>query len=105
MSIEEAELELVGEFELFDDWMARYEYIIDLGKDVPLIEEKYKNEAHLIKGCQSKEWLHSEVKDGFIFYTADSDAMITKGLVAMVVRVLSGHTPEQILSADMNFIN
>lgn len=105
MSIEETERELVGEFELFDDWMAKYEYIIDLGKDVPLIDEKYKNEAHLIKGCQSKVWLHSELKDGFIYYTADSDAMITKGLVAMVVRVLSGHTPEQILSADMNFIN
>jgi cysteine desulfuration protein SufE len=105
MSIEEAEKELVGEFELFEDWMAKYEYIIDLGKDVPLIDKKYKDEAHTIKGCQSKVWLHSEVKDGYIYYTADSDAMITKGLVAMVVRVLSGHTPEQILSADMNFIN
>jgi cysteine desulfuration protein SufE len=105
MSIDEAERELVGEFELFDDWMAKYEYIIDLGKDVPLIDEKYKDEKHLIKGCQSKVWLHSEMKDGQIFYTADSDAMITKGLVAMVVRVLSGHTPEQILSADMSFIS
>jgi len=105
MSIEEAEKELVGEFEIFDDWMAKYEYIIDLGKDVPMINEKFKDEAHTIKGCQSKVWLHSEMKDGFIYYTADSDAMITKGLVAMVVRVLSGHTPEQILSADMNFIN
>ncbi|MGP8214560.1 MAG: SufE family protein [Bacteroidia bacterium] len=105
MSIEESEKELVGEFELFDDWMAKYEYIIDLGKDVPLIDEKYKDDAHLIKGCQSKVWLNSEVKDGHIYYTADSDAMITKGLVAMMVRVLSGHTSQEILNARLDFIN
>ena len=105
MSIEEAEKELVDEFALFDDWMGKYEYIIDLGKDVPMIADKYKDESHLIKGCQSKVWLHSEMKDGHINYTADSDAMITKGLVAMVVRVLSGHTPEEILSSKLEFIN
>jgi cysteine desulfuration protein SufE len=105
MSIEESEMELVEEFALFDDWMAKYEYIIDLGKDVPLIDEKYKDENHLIKGCQSKVWLHSEMKDGKIFFTADSDAIITKGLVAIVVRVLSGHTPEEILNAKLEFID
>ena len=105
MSIEETEKELVDEFALFDDWMGKYEYIIDLGKDVPVIDEKYKDENHTIKGCQSKVWLHSEMKDGRIFFTADSDAMITKGLVAMVVRVLSGHTPEEILGAKLEFID
>jgi cysteine desulfuration protein SufE len=105
MSIEETEKELVEEFALFDDWMGKYEYIIDLGKDVPMIDEKYKDENHTIKGCQSKVWLHSEMKDGKIYFTADSDAMITKGLVAMVVRVLSGHTPEEILKAKLEFIN
>jgi cysteine desulfuration protein SufE len=105
MSIEEAEKELVNEFALFDDWMGKYEYIIDLGKDVPMIDDKYKDENHLIKGCQSKVWLHSEMKDGYIHYTADSDALITKGLVAMIVRVLSDHTPEEILSSRLEFIN
>ncbi len=105
MSIQEAEKELVEEFELFTDWMGKYENIIDIGKTVPLIDPKYKDEAHLIKGCQSQVWLHSEYKDGKIFYSADSDAVITKGLVAMVIRVLSGHTPEEIMNADMNFIN
>lgn len=103
-TIEEAEKELIGDFEVFDDWMAKYEYIIDMGKDVPLIDEKYKDENHTIKGCQSKVWLHSEMKDGHIYYTADSDAMITKGLVAMVIRVLSGHTPEEIMNSKLEFI-
>jgi len=105
MSIEEREKELVEEFALFDDWMGKYEYIIDLGKDVPMIADKYKDDNHLIKGCQSKVWLHSEMKDGHIYYTADSDAMITKGLVAMVISVLTGHTPEEILNAKLDFIN
>jgi len=105
MSIEEAENELVEEFELFTDWMGKYENIIDIGKTVPLIDPKYKDEGHLIKGCQSQVWLHSDYKDGRIFYSADSDAIITKGLVAMVIRVLSGHTPEEIMNADMDFID
>jgi len=105
MTIEQAETEMIEEFALFDDWMAKYEYIIDLGKDVPMIDDKYKDENHLIKGCQSKVWLHSEMKDGKIVFTADSDAMITKGLVAMVIRVLSGHTPDEIMQSKLNFIN
>jgi len=104
MTIAETENELIEEFALFDDWMAKYEYIIDMGKDVPMIDEKYKDENHLIKGCQSKVYLHSEMKDGHIFFTADSDALITKGLVAMVVRVLSGHTPEEIMQSKLDFI-
>jgi cysteine desulfuration protein SufE len=105
MSIQEAEKELIEEFELFTDWMGKYENIIDIGKTVPLIDPKYKDEAHLIKGCQSQVWLHSEYKDGMIFYSADSDAIITKGLVAMVIRVLSGHTAEDIMNANMDFID
>ena len=90
---------------MFEDWMGKYEHIIELGKSLPLIEEKYKTDDRLIKGCQSKVWLHSELKDGKIFFTADSDAIITKGLVALVVRVLSGHTSEEIMNAKMDFIN
>jgi cysteine desulfuration protein SufE len=105
MSIEEAEKGLIEDFEVFDDWMGKYEYIIDLGKDVPMIDEKYKDENHTIKGCQSKVWLHSEMKDGRIYFTADSDAMITKGLVAMVISVLSGHTPEEIMQSKLEFID
>jgi len=105
MSIEETEQEIVEEFELFTDWMGKYEHIIELGNAVPKIDEKYKDEAHEIKGCQSKVWLHSELKDGHIFYTADSDAIITKGLVGMVVRVFTGHTPEEIIKADISFID
>jgi cysteine desulfuration protein SufE len=104
MSIEEREQELVEEFALYPDWMGRYEHIIELGETVPKIEEKYKNEDHLVRGCQSKVWLHSELKDNRIYYTADSEALITKGLVAMVVRILSGHTPEEIVNAPLTFL-
>ena len=105
MTIGEAEKEIVEEFELFTDWMEKYENIIDIGKSVPLIDPKYKDESHLIKGCQSQVWLHSELKGDKIYYTADSDAIITKGLVGLVIRVLSGHTPEEIMKADMHFID
>jgi len=105
MSIAETENEIVEEFELFTDWMGKYEHIIELGNSVPKIDEKYKDEAHEIKGCQSKVWLHSDLKDGRIYYSADSDAIITKGLVGMVVRVFSGHTPEEIIEGDVSFID
>lgn len=105
MSIEETEKEIVEEFELFGDWMEKYENIIDIGKSVPLIDSKYKDESHLVKGCQSQVWLHSEYNDGKIFFTADSDAIITKGLVALIIRVLSGHTPEEIMNARLEFID
>lgn len=105
MNIGEAENELVEEFALFTDWMGKYENIIDIGKTVPLIDPKYKDDAHLIKGCQSQVWLHSEYKDGKIFYTADSDAIITKGLVGIIIRVLSGHTPQEIMDAKLEFLD
>jgi cysteine desulfuration protein SufE len=104
MKIEEIENEINDEFSMFDEWMGKYEHIIEMGKSLPLIEEKYKTDDRLIKGCQSKVWLHSELKDGKIFFTADSDAIITKGLVAMMVRVLSGHTSDEILAAKMDFV-
>lgn len=87
MSIESIQNDLVDEFEMFDDWMERYEYLIELGKHLPLIAEENKTEDKLIKGCQSKVWLHSELKDGKVVFTADSDAIITKGIVAIMVRV------------------
>jgi cysteine desulfuration protein SufE len=105
MSIEETEQEIIEEFEIFTDWMDKYEHIIEIGNAVPKIDGKYKDETHEIKGCQSKVWLHSELKDGNIIYTADSDAIITKGLVGLVIRVFSGHTPEEIIKADTGFID
>ena len=85
--------------------MGKYEYIIELGKTLPVIEEKYKTEDNIIKGCQSRVWLFAEMNNGKVFFTADSDAIITKGLVAIMVRVLSGHTPDEILDARMEFID
>ena len=104
MSIEETEQEIIDEFELFDDWMQRYEHLIDLGKSMPLIEEKFKTDDKLIKGCQSRVWMHSELKDSNVFFTAESDAIITKGMVALMIRVLSGHTPEEIIQTKLDFI-
>lgn len=105
MSIEETEQEIIEEFEMFDDWMQKYEHLIELGKSLPLIKEKYKTEDKLIKGCQAQVWLHSEAKDGKIIYTADSDAIITKGMVALMIRVLSGHTPDEIINSKLDFID
>jgi cysteine desulfuration protein SufE len=104
MKIQETENEIIDEFSMFEDWMGKYEHIIEMGKSLPMIEEKYKTDDRLIKGCQSKVWMHSELKNGKIFFTADSDAIITKGLVAMVIRVLSGHSPDEILDAKMDFV-
>ncbi len=104
-SIEEIENEIVDEFSLFDDWMDKYEYIIELGKSLPLIEPKYKTEEFKVKGCQSQVWLNAELKDGRMFYKADSDAVITKGMIALLIRVLSGQKPEDIASAKLDFIN
>ncbi|MFY9308185.1 MAG: SufE family protein [Bacteroidia bacterium] len=105
MTIEETEQEIVDEFELFDDWMQKYEHLIELGKSLPIIDSKHKTEDKLIKGCQAQVWLHSELKDGKIVYTADSDAIITKGMVALMVRVLSNHTPDEILNAKLDFVD
>ncbi|AEK24415.1 SufE family protein [Capnocytophaga canimorsus] len=105
MSIQEIQNEIVAEFSFFDDWMQRYEHMIELGKSLPLIEEQYKTDDYLIKGCQSKVWLFAQMKDGKVIYTADSDAIITKGIVALLVRVFSNQTPEAIVKADTKFID
>lgn len=97
--------EIVEEFELFDDWMGRYEHLIEQGRSLPRIDEAYKDDAHKIHGCQSQVWLHAELNAGAIDYTADSDALITKGLIALLVRVLSGQPPSAILHADLNFLD
>lgn len=104
MSIKETEAAIIEEFEMFDDWMQKYEHLIDIGKSLPLISDQYKTGNKLIKGCQSQVWMHSELKDGKVVYTADSDAIITKGMVALMIRVLSGHTPEEIINSDLSFI-
>ena len=105
MSIKEIESEIVSEFEMFDDWTDKYNYLIELGKSLPEIDEKYKQSQYLIKGCQSQVWLHASYEDGKIHFTADSDALITKGIVALLLRVLSGRTPDEIINADMGFID
>jgi len=104
MTIEERQQEIISEFQMFTDWMEKYEYIIELGKDLPLIDAQYKVDDNLIRGCQSRVWLHAEMADGKINFTADSDAIITKGLVALVVRVLSHATPAAIAEADLFFV-
>ena len=93
MSINEIQDEIIEEFSLFDDWMDKYQYLIDLSKNLPIIDEKYKQENYLIKGCQSQVWLFAEEKDGKVFFTADSDAIITKGIISLLIRVMSGQTP------------
>ena len=104
-SIKELQNEIVEEFALFDEWMDKYEHIIELGKELPLIEEKHKTEENLIKGCQSRVWLNAKLEDGNIIFTADSDAIITKGIIALVIRVFSNHTPKEIAIADLFFID
>tara|TARA_B110000902_G_scaffold260433_1_gene333354 strand:- start:216 stop:638 length:423 start_codon:yes stop_codon:yes gene_type:complete len=104
-TIKEIQTEIIEEFEMFDDWMQKYEYLIDLGKELAPIEKQYKTEDNLIKGCQSRVWLHAQQQDGKINYTADSDAIMTKGIIAILIRVLSGQKAEEIVSADLSFID
>ncbi len=105
MTINEIQDELIEDFAFFTDWMEKYEYIIQLGKEVPLIDEQYKTDEYMIKGCQSKVWLFPEIKDGKVYFTADSDAIITKGLVSLMVKVLSGHSAKEIVDADLYFVD
>ncbi|WP_333866449.1 SufE family protein [Sphingobacterium sp.] len=105
MTINEMQDELIEDFAFFTDWMEKYEYIIQLGKEVPLIDEQYKTDEYIIKGCQSKVWLFPEIRDGKVYFTADSDAIITKGLVSLMVKVLSGHTAKEIVDADLYFVD
>ena len=105
MTIKEIQEEIVDEFLMFDDWMERYEYIIELGKSIPLIDKEYKTDDYVIKGCQSKVWLFAKQNNNKIIYTADSDAILTKGIIALLLRVFSNHTPQEILDADTTFID
>jgi cysteine desulfuration protein SufE len=105
MTIKDIQEEIVEEFSMFDDWMDRYEYIIELGKKLPLIKEEYKTEDNIIKGCQSKVWLQGEQADDKIVFTADSDAILTKGIIAILIRAFSNQKAADILSADMDFID
>ena len=105
MTIKEIQEEIVDEFALFDEWMGKYEHLIELGNELPIIADEHKREENLIKGCQSRVWLYAELKDNVIEFTADSDAVITKGIVALMIRVFSNQTPEDIANASLDFID
>ena len=103
-SIEVIQNEIIDDFSMFDDWIQKYEYLIELGKDLPLINNSYKIKDNLIKGCQSQVWLHAEKNNDTIIFTADSDAIMTKGIIALLIRVLSHHSPQEIAESELNFI-
>lgn len=105
MTINEIQDNIIEEFSVFDDWMDKYGLLIDLGNSLAPLDEKYKNENNLIEGCQSRVWLHAEYEDGKVFYQGESDAVIVKGIVSLLISVLSDHTPEEILNADLYFID
>lgn len=105
MTINEIQEEIIEEFSVFDEWMDKYTYLIELGNDLEGFDDKNRVEQNLIEGCQSKVWLNAEVVDGKIYYTGDSDAIITKGIVALLIRTLSGHTPDEILNNELFFID
>jgi len=105
MIISEIETQIIAEFTMFDDWMDKYNYLIDLGKSLPLIDEQFKTDQFIISGCQSKVWLHAAFREGLVYFTADSDAIITKGIVSLLIRVLSGQTPDSIIKADLAFVD
>ncbi len=105
MTLAQTQQELVSEFAMFTDWQDRYEHLIELGKDLPLIAPEHKTDDNLVRGCQSRVWLHAAPQNGLVHFTADSDAMITKGIVALLVRVFNDRTPQEILSASTEFID
>jgi cysteine desulfuration protein SufE len=105
MSIEEIQNEIIDEFSMFEDWEERYQYMIDLGKELPLIDNQYKTDNNIIKGCQSRVWVHAEMNDDKLEFTADSDAIITKGIIAILVRAFSNQHPKAIIDADTSFID
>lgn len=105
LSIKDIQEEIIDEFSMFEDWEERYQYMIDLGKTLPLIDEKYKTDNNIIKGCQSKVWVHAEMEDNKVVFTADSDAIITKGIIAILIRVFSNQHPKDIIEADTDFID
>jgi cysteine desulfuration protein SufE len=105
MTINEIENQIIAEFSLFDDWVDKYGYLVELGRSLPIIDPQYKTDQYVITGCQSKVWLHATYAEGLVHFTADSDAIITKGIVSLLIRVLSGHSPDEILAADMEFVD
>ena len=105
MTIQEIEEQIIGEFANFDEWLDKYSYLIELGKDCPVIDERDKTESNLIKGCQSRVWLSCKYSDGKLFFAADSDAVITKGIISLLIRTFSGQSPQDILDADLHFID
>lgn len=105
MTIEEKQQEIIDEFAIYDDWMEKYEYIIELGKDLPMIDPEKKTEDRLIEGCQSRVWLDANYKDGKMQFSADSDAIITKGIIGLLIEVLNNQTPEDVAKSDLHFIH
>lgn len=105
MSIDDRQKEVVEEFSMFEDWMDKYDYLISLGKELPIIDEDQKIQENIIKGCQSQVWLSAELKDGRVHYKADSDAIITKGIISLMIRVLTDSTPNEILNTDLHFVD
>ena len=105
MTINEIQDEIIEEFSISDDWMDRYAVLIDMGNMLSVLDEKYKSESNLIEGCQSRVWLHADYNDGKVIFQGESDAVIVKGIVSLLIRVLSGHTPQEIIDADLYFID
>ena len=105
MTIKEIQNQIIEDFSMFDDWMDRYAMLIEMGKECPIIDDQYRNDQYLINGCQSRVWLHAELRDGKVWFTADSDAVITKGIIYLLIKVFNGQTPEDILAADLSFLD
>ena len=105
MTIDEIQDEIIDEFSVFDDWMDKYQILIDMGNSLPTFDETYRIDQNLIEGCQSRVWLHAEYRDGHIYFSADSDAIIVKGIISLLMKVLSGRTPDEILASDLHFID
>jgi cysteine desulfuration protein SufE len=105
MTIKETQDNIISEFEIFNDWLDKYDYLINLGNDLPMIDPKYRTEEYIINGCQSKVWLRADLQDGKIIFTADSDAIITKGIISLLIRVLSNREPEEVMNSDLYFID
>ena len=104
MTIQEIEEQIVSEFSMFDDWMDKYSYLIEIGSSMPSMNETYKTEDNLIKGCQSQVWFHAELRDGLLYFEADSDAIITKGIISLLIKIYSGRTSQEILSSDFSVV-
>ena len=105
MTLTEVQDQIIDEFSVFDDWLDKYDYLIDLSKELPVIDEKHRTDQYVIKGCQSRVWVDARMEDGKIYFSADSDAIITKGIIALLIRVLNGRAPQEILDCDLYFID